>query len=50
MTYTIPEGEAQVKEYDGLDLKIKLNLSASRMGLKKYREVLDYCYQVSPWS
>ena len=46
MTYTIPEGNSQVEAYESLELKLKLNLSASKLSLKKYREALDYCYQV----
>lgn len=46
LTYTIPQGEKETKDYGELELKLKLNLSAVKLARKKYRDSINYCEQV----
>lgn len=42
MTYTIPEGEKESKEFETLEEKVRLNIAAVRLALGKYRDCIDY--------
>ena len=46
MTYTIPEGEKETKEFETLEEKIRLNVGAVRLAQGKYRDCIDYCLLV----
>jgi tetratricopeptide (TPR) repeat protein len=46
LSYTIPDGDVETKNYDELELKVKLNISAVRLARGKYRDTIDYCEQI----
>lgn len=46
LVYTIPEGPAETAQYDDLELKVKLNISAVRLASGRFRDVIDYCLQI----
>ena len=46
LIYTIAEGAEEDKLYDALEKSLNLNMAFVSLKLKKYRDAINFCYQV----